>query len=61
MKTLIVLGVGVALGFSFKKTTKIKKPKIVMVDNQNSLSEYLFGDNAKEAFKKHLKIARSDL
>lgn len=55
MKILIVLGVGIALGFAFKKPEKIKEAKFVIVDDRNSLGEYLFSDKAKEIFKKFYK------
>lgn len=55
MKTLIALGVGIALGFAFKKTAKTKKPKIVVVDDCSPVGKYLFSDEAKEVFRKHLK------
>lgn len=52
MKILIVLGVGIALGFALKKQDKVKEPKIVIIDDRNCLGEYLFSDKAKEIFKK---------
>lgn len=55
MKTLIALGVGIALGLCFRKAEKAKEPKLIIVDDRNSLGEYLFGDDAKEAFKKFYK------
>ncbi|WP_151984683.1 hypothetical protein [Acinetobacter radioresistens] len=61
MKTLIVFGVGVALGLFLKKAEKVKEPKFILIDDRKSLGGYLFGDDAKEAFKKHLKIAISNL
>lgn len=61
MKTLIAFGVGIALGFCLKKAEKAKESKFIIVDDRDSLGEYLFGDNAKEVFKKHLKSNRSNL
>lgn len=61
MKTLIALGVGVALGLCFKKIGKTKEPKIVVVDDRDSLGEYIFGDEGKEAFKKFYKGQNLDL
>ena len=50
MKILIALGVGIALGFAFKKPEKIKEAKFVIVDNRQSFSDYLHGPDAKKAF-----------
>lgn len=61
MKTLIAFGVGMTLGLCFKKAEKAKEPKIVVVDDHNSLGEYLFGDDAKEVFKKYLKAHKPSL
>lgn len=61
MKTLIALGVGIALGLCFKKIEKVKEPKIIVVDDRNSLGEYLFSDEGKEAFKKFYKGQNLDL
>lgn len=61
MKTLIALGVGIALGFAFKKPEKIKDAKFVIVDDRQSLSDYLFSDEGKEAFKKFYKGQNLDL
>lgn len=61
MKTLIVLGVGIALGFAFKKLEKSKEPKIVIIDDRNSLGEHLFSDEGKEIFKKFVKNNRANL
>lgn len=61
MKTLIALGVGIALGLCFKKIEKVKEPKIIVVDDRNSLGEYLFSDDAKEVFKKYLKAHKPSL
>lgn len=61
MKTLIVLGVGIALGFAFKKPEKFKEPKFIVVDDRNSLGDHLFSDEAKEVFKKFLKAHKSTL
>lgn len=55
MKILIALGVGIALGLSFKKPEKPKEPKFIVVDDRNCLGEHLFGPEGKEAFKKFLK------
>ncbi|WP_411690565.1 hypothetical protein [Acinetobacter towneri] len=61
MKTLIALGVGIALGFCFKKVEEAKEPKLIIVDDRNSLGEYLFSDDAKEVFKKYLKAHKPSL
>lgn len=61
MKTLIALGVGIALGFCFKKVEEAKEPKIVVVDDHNSFGEHIFGDEGKEAFKKFYKGQNLDL
>jgi len=61
MKTLVVLGVVIAFGLFLKKVEKVKEPKFILIDDRKSLGGYLFGDDAKEAFKKHLKIAISNL
>lgn len=61
MKTLIAFGVGIALGLFFKKTEKAKEPKFIIVDDRDSIDEYLFSDNAKEVFKKHFKSNRLNL
>lgn len=61
MKTLIALGVGIALGLCFKKAEKAKESKIVVVDDHNSLGEHIFGDEGKEAFKKFYKGQNLDL
>lgn len=50
MKILIALGVGIALGFAFKKPEKIKEAKFVIVDDREKLGEHLFGLDGKEAF-----------
>lgn len=55
MKTLIVLGIGIAPGFAFKKPEKFKEPKVIVVDDRNSLGEHLFNPEGKEAFKKFFK------
>lgn len=55
MKILIALGVGIALGFAFKKSEKIKEVKFVIVDDRQSLSDYLHGPDAKKAFVKFFK------
>ncbi|OAL78980.1 hypothetical protein AY606_06010 [Acinetobacter sp. SFB] len=55
MKTLIVLGAGIALGFALKKPEKIKEPRFVIVDERENLGEHLFGREGKEAFVKFLK------
>jgi hypothetical protein len=51
MKTLVVLGVVIALGLFLKKVEKVKDPKFILIDDRKSLGGYLFGDDAKEAFK----------
>lgn len=61
MKTLIAFGVGIALGFCLKKTEKAEESKFIIVDDRDSLGEYLFGDDAKEVFKKHLKAHKPSL
>lgn len=54
MKILIALGVGIALGFAFKKPEKIKEAKFVIVDDREKLDEH-FGLGGKEAFMKFFK------
>ena len=54
MKILIALGVGIALGFAFKKPEKIKEAKFVIVDDRENLVEHL-GIEGKEAFIKFFK------
>ncbi|TCB18974.1 hypothetical protein [Acinetobacter sp. ANC 5045] len=61
MKTLIAFGVGIALGFCFKKAEQAKKPKFIIVDDRDSLGEYIFGDEGKEAFKKFYRGQNLDL
>lgn len=61
MKTLIALGMGIALGLCFKKMEKAKETKFIIVDDRDSLGEYLFGDDAKEAFRKYLKAHKPSL
>lgn len=61
MKTLIAFGVSIALGLYFKKVDKAKEPKFIIVDDRDSLGEYLFGDDAKEAFRKYLKAHKPSL
>lgn len=61
MNTLIAFGVGIALGLCFKKAEKAKESKFIIVDDRDSLGEYLFGDDAKEVFKKHLKSNKPHL
>lgn len=61
MKTLIAFGVGMTLGLCFKKAEKAKEPKLIIVDDRNSLGEYLFSDDAKEVFKKYLKAHKPSL
>lgn len=61
MKTLIAFGVGMTLGLCFKKAEKAKEPKIVVVDDHNSLGEHIFGDEGKEVFKKYYKGQNLDL
>ena len=55
MKTLITFGLGIAIGFRFKKMERAKEPKLIIADDRDSLGEYLFGDDAKEVFRKYLK------
>lgn len=52
MKTLVALGIGMALGLFLKKVEKVKDPKFILIDDRKSLGGYLFGHDAKEAFKK---------
>lgn len=61
MKTLIVLGVGIALGFALKNPEKSKEPKFIVVDDRNCLNEHIFGREGKEAFVKFLKQNKSKL
>jgi len=61
MKTLIAFGVGMTLGLCFKKVEKAEESKFIIVDDRDSLGEYLFGDDAKEVFKKHLKAHKPSL
>ncbi len=61
MKTLIAFGVGIALGFCFKKAGKAKESKFIIVDDRDSIGEHLFSDEGKEAFKKHFQSNRSNL
>ena len=61
MKILIALGVGIALGFAFKKPEKIKEAKFVIVDEREKLGDYLFSDDAKEALKKFCKNQKPNL
>jgi hypothetical protein len=61
MKILIALGVGIALGFAFKKPEKIKEAKFVIVDNRQSFSDYLHGPDAKKAFVKFFNRSPENL
>ena len=61
MKILIALGVGIALGFAFKKSEKIKEAKFVIVDDHEKLGEHLFGSEGKEAFMKFFKQNATNL
>ncbi|WP_218698377.1 hypothetical protein [Acinetobacter harbinensis] len=61
MKTLIALGVGIALGFALKKSEKIKESNFVIVDEREKLGEHLFGPEGKEAFAKFFKQNKSKL
>ena len=58
MKTLITLGIGIALGFAFKKP---KRTKLIVVDDHDGLNEHVFGDEAKEVLKNYLKNNKPDL
>lgn len=61
MKILIVLGVGIALGFAFKKPEKIKEAKFVIVDDRQSLGDYLHGPDGKKAFMKFFNRSSTNL
>ena len=55
MKTLITLGIGIALGFAFKKPQRVKRPKFIMVDDRSGLNEHIFDLKGKEAFNRFVK------
>ena len=61
MKNLIVLGIGFALGYVFKKPEKIKEPRFVIVDEREKLSEHIFSDKAKEVLKNYIKNNKPNL
>jgi len=61
MKILIALGIGIALGVAFKKPEKIKEAKFVIVDNRQSLSDYLHGPDGKKAFVKFFNRSSTNL
>ena len=61
MKILIALGIGIALGFAFKKSEKIKEAKFVIVDDRQSLSDYLHGPDGKKAFVKFFNRSSTNL
>ena len=61
MKILIALGVGMALGFALKKPKKIKEAKFVIVDDRQSLSDYLHGPDGKKAFVKFFNRSSTNL
>lgn len=54
MKTLIALGIGIALGLALKKPKKIKEPRFIIIDEREALGEHLFGPEGKEVFKKFI-------
>ena len=61
MKILIALGIGIALGVAFKKPEKIKEAKFVIVDDRQSLSDYLHGPDGKKAFVKFFNRSSTNL
>ena len=58
MKTLITLGIGIALGFAFKKP---KRTKLIVVNDYHGLNEHVFGDEAKEVLKKYIRNNKPNL
>lgn len=61
MKVLIAFSAGVALGCLLKKPKVQSEPKFVLVDERESLSDYLFSPDSTKAFVKFFKKNRPDL
>ncbi|WP_180115100.1 hypothetical protein [Acinetobacter sp. YH12140] len=61
MKKLLIFSAGVALGCFLKKPKVQSEPKFVLVDERESLSDYLFSPDGTKAFVKFFKKNRPDL
>jgi len=55
MKMLIAFGLGLSVGYLLKKPKAQNQPKFVIVDERESLGDYLFSPDGTKAFVKFFK------
>jgi len=55
MKNLLILSAGVALGYFLKKPKVQSQPKIMIVDDRESLSDFLLNPETLSKLREYLK------